>query len=309
MALKDIQKDSPVIQIPIDKVGIKQLCYPITILDRENQTQHTCAYISMSVSIPHHFKGTHMSRFVEVLNRHRGEITMRTIPEILKEIKSELEAETAHIEVKFPYFMEKKAPVSGQTGLMDYESVFTGESNGNKDDFVLSVRIPVTAKDGIVAGVLPIIVFVLSGVLSTDIKSIIVFWRIKNPLPGSRVFTELGPKDVRIDMDRIEQIVGTIPAEPKDQNSLWFKYYKKYQDRLTVKSAHKHFLLARDMSVMTLVMLALLPCTIFIISKNWQGALIYLGILFGQHILLSIVTQNHGKRFACNVLAEMCTSD
>ena len=87
-----------------------------------------------------------------------------------------------------------------------------------------------TAKDGMVAALFPIIVFVLCGILSADIKAIIVFWRIKNPLPGSRVFTELGPKDARVDMNKIEQIIGTIPTEPKEQNSLWYKHFKKFQE-------------------------------------------------------------------------------
>jgi hypothetical protein len=165
-----------------------------------------------------------------------------------------------------------------------------------------------TAKDGIFAALFPIIVFVLSGILSADFKSIIVFWRAKNPLPGSRVFTELGPNDARIDMNRIGQIVGTIPTEPKEQNALWYKYYKKYQEVLTIKTAHKHFLLARDMTAITLVMLVLLPISIIILSKNWRGALIYLGILLGQYALLALTAQNHGKRFACNVLSTMCTS-
>jgi hypothetical protein len=166
-----------------------------------------------------------------------------------------------------------------------------------------------TAKDGMFAALTPIIVFVLSGILSADVKSIIVFWKIKNPLPGNRIFTELGPNDARIDMNKIKQIVGVIPTEPKEQNSLWYKYYKKHQEVLTVKTAHKHFLLARDMTATTLVMLILLPCSVVIMSKNWKGALVFLGILFGQYVLLTLTAQNNGKRFACNVLAEMCTSD
>lgn len=166
-----------------------------------------------------------------------------------------------------------------------------------------------SAKDGMVAALTPIIVFVLSSILSADIKAIIVFWKIKNPLPGNRVFTELGPKDARIDMNKIEQIVGTIPTEPKDQNSLWYRHYKIHQECLIVKTAHRHFLLARDMTAVTLVMLILLPCSIVIASKNLQGALIYLGILLTQYIALTLAAQSHGKRFACNVLAEMCTSD
>ncbi|MCP4611721.1 MAG: GTP cyclohydrolase I FolE2 [Planctomycetes bacterium] len=145
LTLEDVQNSAPEIEMLIDKVGVTDLRYPIAVLDKENNLQHTCAHISMSVSVPQHFKGTHMSRFVEILNRHRGEITMRTIPEILKELKQELEAESAYIEVKFPYFIEKSAPVTKQKGLMDYECIFMGQSNGTEDDFVLSVRVPVTS--------------------------------------------------------------------------------------------------------------------------------------------------------------------
>ena len=187
-----------------------------------------------------------------------------------------------------------------------YAVFLTGDDNSLQN--ITSYFDNFTAKDGMVAALFPIIVFVLSGILSADIKSIIVFWRIKNPLPGNRVFTELGPKDARIDMDRIEQIIGTIPIEPKEQNSLWYKCYKKNQDSLIIKTAHKHFLLARDMTAITAIMLVLLPCSVIIVSKNWYGALIYLVVLLGQHIFLTLVAQNYGKRFACNVLAEMCTS-
>ncbi|MBI5281089.1 MAG: GTP cyclohydrolase I FolE2, partial [Candidatus Solibacter usitatus] len=106
---------------------------------------HTVASLNMSVALPHHFKGTHMSRFVEVLNEHRGELTMRTMPALLKGLKDKLEAESARVEVSFPYFIERTAPVSGAKGLMDYQSWFHGESNGKGDDFVIGVRVPVTS--------------------------------------------------------------------------------------------------------------------------------------------------------------------
>ena len=86
-----------------------------------------------------------MSRFIEVLNSHRGEITMRTLPTILRELKERLDAESAHIEVHFAYFLERCAPVSGARALMDYECSFTGEVSGVTSDFVLGVRIPVTS--------------------------------------------------------------------------------------------------------------------------------------------------------------------
>lgn len=141
----DMQNETDTRQIDIDQVGVSDLRYPITILDKLRERQPTVASIAMSVSLPHHFKGTHMSRFVEVLNAHRGEVTMRTIPTILHELKDRLEAETARVEVDFPYFLEREAPASGAKGLMDYECWFHGESNGSSDDFLLGVRVPVTS--------------------------------------------------------------------------------------------------------------------------------------------------------------------
>lgn len=143
--MDDVQSRFDERGIALDKAGVSGLRYPIVVLDRQDGRQETVAKISMSVSLPHHFKGTHMSRFIEVLNLHRGEVTMRTIPQILRELKERLEAETAHIEVEFPYFVERIAPVTKSKALMDYECSFIGESNGMKDDFILRVRVPVTS--------------------------------------------------------------------------------------------------------------------------------------------------------------------
>src|ERR1700730_7688843 len=137
--MRDVQSQTDHRKIAIDKVGVCDLQYPIVVLDRRNQTQSTIARLSMSVNLPHEFKGTHMSRFIEVLNAHRGEVTMRTLPVILGELKTRLNAESAHMEVTFPYFLERTAPVSGATALMDYRCKFTGEANGGSADFVLSV--------------------------------------------------------------------------------------------------------------------------------------------------------------------------
>lgn len=143
--LHDIQVTKDNRGLEIDQVGVCDLRYPIVVLDRYNERQHTMANISMSVNLPHQFKGTHMSRFITVLNRHRGEITMRTLPAVLAELKKELEAESAHVEVNFPYVIEKAAPVSGEKGLMDYDCFFIAESNGETDDFILGVSVPVTS--------------------------------------------------------------------------------------------------------------------------------------------------------------------
>jgi len=143
-SLPDIQKSSDIRGLEIDKVGVCDLSFPITVLDRQNQRQQTAARVSMSVNLPHHFKGTHMSRFVEVLSRHQGEITMRTLPDLLHELKKRLDAEAAHIEVLFPYYILRTAPVSGLSAPMEYRCAFIGESNGGKDDFLLRVEVPVT---------------------------------------------------------------------------------------------------------------------------------------------------------------------
>ncbi len=130
--------------IAIDQVGVCDLAYPVVVLDKENQRQQVAAKISMAVSLPHHFKGTHMSRFLEVLAHHQGEMTMRTLPEILHELKQRLDAESAHIEIEFTYFVQRTAPISGLQAPMDYRCTFIGESNGNGDDFILRVCVPVS---------------------------------------------------------------------------------------------------------------------------------------------------------------------
>lgn len=142
--MEDVQSRRDHRRIPIDLVGVSGIRYPITVLDRAEKLQHTVATLAMSVSLPHHFKGTHMSRFIEVLNAHRGELTMRTLPALLGELRAKLRAEKARVEVDFPYFLERAAPATGAVGLMDYECRFVGELNGKGDDFVLSARVPVT---------------------------------------------------------------------------------------------------------------------------------------------------------------------
>ena len=143
--MKDVQNSRDNRGIHIDQVGVSDLRYPIVVLDRANKAQSTVGTFSLSVDLPHHFKGTHMSRFVEVLNEYHGEITLRTVPSILKKLKTRLEAERAHVVVKFPYFIKKAAPVSGAEALVDLNCTFIAEANGKTDDFLLKVEVPVTS--------------------------------------------------------------------------------------------------------------------------------------------------------------------
>ncbi len=142
----DIQSQPDNRNISIDKVGIKNLKYPITVLDRNNGLQNTVASINMYVDLPGEYKGTHMSRFVEMLHLLRPEVSLKKISVILEQMKEYLDAASAHIEVTFPYFIEKKAPVSGIPGLMDYTCTFIGASYSNGDmDLILEVNVPISS--------------------------------------------------------------------------------------------------------------------------------------------------------------------
>ena len=142
--LPDTQNQTDIRQIPIDKVGVKNIKYPIAVKDRDNEIQHTIATIEMTVDLPKEFKGTHMSRFVEILQCKNREIHVDSIDSILIEMQKKLNASISHIEVKFPYFKEKKAPVTGKASLMDYRVKFHSVRNKDKKDFILTVHVPVT---------------------------------------------------------------------------------------------------------------------------------------------------------------------
>lgn len=141
-ALPDTQNQTDIRDIPIDKVGIKNLKYPITVKDRDGGVQHTVATVAMTVDLPKEFKGTHMSRFVEVL-MNKKEIHIDSIFEILKEMQNKLHANSAHIELDFPYFKEKLAPVSRKPSLIDYRIKFHAVVNKNKKDVIMTVVVPV----------------------------------------------------------------------------------------------------------------------------------------------------------------------
>jgi GTP cyclohydrolase I len=140
----DVQNQKDHRNIDIKKVGVKGIKYPVIVLDRANGTQHVNATINMYVNLPRQFKGTHMSRFIEVLNNYRGQINIKTFRKILGKVREKLLAESAYMEIKFPYFIEKIAPVSGAKSLMEYRCQFCGENNSRKSDFLVSVMVPVT---------------------------------------------------------------------------------------------------------------------------------------------------------------------
>ncbi len=144
-AIADVQNAPDSRQIAINKVGIKDIRHPVRVRDRSGGEQHTVATFNMYVDLPHNFKGTHMSRFVELLNGHEREITVSTFQEILREMKDRLMAESGHIEMTFPYFVSKAAPVSGVASLLDYEVTLIGSIRGDSTDMTIKVVVPVTS--------------------------------------------------------------------------------------------------------------------------------------------------------------------
>jgi GTP cyclohydrolase IB len=143
--IPDIQNSKDTRHIPIDKVGIKDIRHPIVIRGRNGEDQHTVARFNMYVNLPHNFKGTHMSRFVEILNQHEYEITVKSFKYMIEEMTSLLNAESGHIEMSFPYFVTKSAPISGVKSLMDYEVAFIGQIKDNTPTVLVKVIVPVTS--------------------------------------------------------------------------------------------------------------------------------------------------------------------
>lgn len=141
--LKDTQNERDDRKLAIDRVGVKNLRFPLRIRDRDQSQQHTVATVTMAVDLPHHYKGTHMSRFVEILHAHGRELTVASIAAMPRELLSRLNARKAHVEMRFPYFRAKRAPVTKAEGLLDYGVIFAVDAEGDEIDYVVTVEVPV----------------------------------------------------------------------------------------------------------------------------------------------------------------------
>ena len=146
MAIPDVQGSADSRRLPINKVGIKDIRHPVQVLDKTGGVQHTIATFNMYVGLPHNFKGTHMSRFIELLNSGTREFSVQNFEAMMREMVQRLEAETGHVEMRFPYFIDKAAPVSGVASLMDYEVTLTGEIlPGSNYRQTIKVVVPATS--------------------------------------------------------------------------------------------------------------------------------------------------------------------
>ncbi len=145
ISIADVQGFADTRRIDIDRVGIKGIRHPVRVKDRTGGEQHTIANFNMYVYLPHNFKGTHMSRFVEILNRREKEITVETFRSMLPEMAERLNSKCGRIEMAFPYFVNKKAPISGVESLMDYDVTFIGEVENGAVGMTVKVVVPVTS--------------------------------------------------------------------------------------------------------------------------------------------------------------------
>jgi hypothetical protein len=161
-----------------------------------------------------------------------------------------------------------------------------------------------SVKDGLAMVIMPVLILVLSGIIPSRMKEVLVFWRMKHPLPGCRAFSQLAARDERIDMNCLRERLGALPTEPREQNAAWYKLLKRYSDVTIVEKAHKYFLLSRDLSSIALVF-AILGCTgLFIEGSSSRVVLEYTLFMLLQYVVLAVVARNHANRLVCNVLSE-----
>lgn len=164
------------------------------------------------------------------------------------------------------------------------------------------------AKDSIFIALSPIMALILTGLISSENKARLVYWRVANALPGHRVFSKLVRSDPRIDVQNLLRKMGSMPQDPREQNTKWYSLYKRYSGSVTVKEAHRSFLLARDLCSISFLFAVFGPWGLLLFQHTVKWALLYFVIMGLQYFLFALVAQNYGNRFACNVLAEY-TSD
>jgi len=243
----DIQSQKDHRNIKINKVGVKSIRYPITVLDKKNGSQHTIGTINMYVSLPHHFKGTHMSRFIEVLNRYRQGINIKNIITIMNKIKESLNAESAHMEIEFPYFIEKEAPVTRAKSLMEYTCKFWGSHN-KKVDLIVGVEVPVTTLCPCSKEISRKGAHNQRSIVTVKIRFKTIFWiedliKIVEDSASCEVYAMLKRPDEKYVTERaynnpmfVEDVVRNVAEKlEKDSNITWFSVESE-----NLESIHNH---------------------------------------------------------------------
>jgi len=144
-SIGDVQGSHDTRRLAIDKVGIKDIRHPVTIQSRDDNAQHTVGNFSLYVDLPHDRRGTHMSRFVEILNSHEEALSLTTLTSLLTTISTTLDSDNAYFEVQFPYFIIKQAPISKVSSLLDYDVTLLGEKRGDSVAIIVRIMVPITS--------------------------------------------------------------------------------------------------------------------------------------------------------------------
>lgn len=233
----DVQNMYDPRRIEIDKVGVKNVKYPIVVLDRANGFQHTVATIDMYVNLPHNYKGTHMSRFVEILHEYQSMINMKNFPNILREMKDRLNAEAAHLEVRFPYFMKKEAPVTKTPSYLEYQCGVFGHMAGSDEmkEFIVSVAVPINTLCPCSKEISEHGAHNQRGVVKVDVRFKKFFWmedliNVVEVCASSDIYSILKREDEKFVTERafenpkfVEDVVRDVAESLKrDTNFTWF---------------------------------------------------------------------------------------
>ncbi len=248
--MKDIQNMPDARKIEIDKVGVKNITYPIVVLDKENGYQHTIATIDMYVSLSHTNKATHMSRFVEILHNNKSMINMKNFPGILREMKEKLNAESAHLEIRFPYFMKKEAPITKKPSYMEYNCGVYGSMDGPGEmrEFKVYVSVPINTLCPCSKEISNYGAHNQRGIVRVCVKFKKFFWiedliNIVEGCASSDVYSLLKREDEKYVTEKayenpkfVEDVVRDI-AEilSKDENIIWFSIEAE-----NLESIHNH---------------------------------------------------------------------
>lgn len=156
--------------------------------------------------------------------------------------------------------------------------------------------------------IFPFLIIILNGILPSNAKAVLVYFRLKHVLPGHRAFTKLVYKDPRIDTDRLFTLIGYKPVLPSDQNKTWYSIYKKFESVTFISESHRVFLLTRDLSALSFLFIPIGLLVLVINSISFDKILVFIIISIMQYFIIAIVASNYGKRFALNVLAEYSAS-
>lgn len=223
-------------RIAIDRVGVSDLTYPMQIRDKRGEIQSTVATVTLAVDLPHHYKGTHMSRFVEVLHAHGPVLDVRGISALPRELLKRLDAQTAHVRLGFPFFLEKKAPVTSRRGLLDYRVTFEVNATAADEDFVVTVEVPVTTLCPCSKAISDRGAHNQRGLVRYSVRFDEPIWiedliRLVETSASCELYSLLKRPDEKAVTERafdnpvfVEDLVRNVAARSKDQESvLWFR--------------------------------------------------------------------------------------